>query len=91
MKYQGTDIEINFFDFEHILFYTIIAATVWFVVYTIYYLNFRRYSCKGWGKAMVGNTDPLLTSLAVRNDTCGECHVWKRISHAEYNRSFGIK
>lgn len=60
-----------------------------FIIYVIYYCNFRRWKCKGCGKSMVGDTDPLTGLQAT--DKCGECCGWRRIGHSEYNRAFGIK
>lgn len=87
MKYQGTNIEIDFFDFDHILFYFIIACLVWGLFYVIYWGNFRRWSCKDCGKNMIGDTQDCNQGAG----KCAECCGWKTISVAEYQRSFGIK
>lgn len=62
---------------------------VFVVFYTIHYSFFRRWSCKSCGKQMVGDTDPLTGLQATTH--CGECCGWRRISHAEYNREFGVQ
>lgn len=55
----------------------------------VYKSVFERWSCKGCGKTVRGSRDTI-TGFQVTT-YCSECCGWRRISQAEYNRSFGIK
>lgn len=73
---------------NHLVGAVVISAFCLFVVWWIWYDRFRRWNCAGCGKVMRGNTDPLTGYMV--GSKCGECCGWRRITQAEYNRSFGL-